>query len=93
MPRNITEEEKVSHRCRPSVDRIFLYSQATAARAEADDARRRVEAERGAMEIRAATLAPEVRALEESRAALEGLQRGGTAVLLFVLLAIVSWVG
>lgn len=60
----------------------WLAEQATAARAEADEARRRVEAERGAMEIRAAMLAPELRALEEGRAAVEGYQREGLTVLM-----------
>lgn len=55
--------------------------QAMGARAEAEDARRRVDAERGAMEIRAAMLAPELRALEEGRVALEGYQREGLTML------------
>ena len=58
-----------------------LLLQAAAARGEADEARQRVEAERGALEIKAAMLAPELRALEEGRAALEGLQREGLTVL------------
>ncbi|CAM9279798.1 unnamed protein product [Ectocarpus sp. 6 AP-2014] len=52
-------------------------AEAASQTAEANEERRRVEAERNALALRASMLAPQLAALEEGRAALEGFQREG----------------
>lgn len=56
---------------------LLFVLQAAAHKAEADQTRRRTEAEKIALEIRASMLAPQFRSLEEGRATLQGLQREG----------------
>lgn len=50
--------------------------------AEANEERRRVEAEKNALALRASMLAPQLAALEEGRATLEGFQREGVCFCL-----------
>ncbi|CAN0105816.1 unnamed protein product [Ectocarpus fasciculatus] len=52
-------------------------AEAASRTAEANEERRRVEAEKNALELRASMLAPQLAALEEKRATLEGFQREG----------------
>lgn len=54
-----------------------LCLKAASQKAEANETRRRVEAEKSALDIRASMLAPQLRAVEEGRATLEGLRREG----------------
>lgn len=55
----------------------FPLVQAEAARSEVAASRNRVEAERSALDSRAALLAPQFRALEEGRSLLEDARREG----------------
>lgn len=54
-----------------------LGLQAASRTAEANEERRRVEAEKNALALKASMLAPQLAALEEGRATLEGFQREG----------------
>lgn len=51
-----------------------------AKKAEAEEAFRRIEAEKSALETTASMLAPQLRSLEEGRATLQGLRREGARV-------------